>query len=159
MRPARDPSMRWRPGIGTFSALLAAVRRFLTLVCLLGVTAACDGSPTGPTVVLDERFTLAVGDAATVEPSTVRLEFVEVSGDSRCPADAVCIWGGDAVVWLRATAGTAGTTLDLHTGDSARASATFQGLRVELKELQPYPFSSRTIAQGDYRATLTVTRN
>ena len=49
------------------------------------------------------------------------------------------------------------TTLDLHTGDAARASATFQGLRVELKELQPYPFSSRTIAQGDYRATLTVT--
>ena len=60
---------------------------------------------------------------------------------------------------LRATAGTAAATLDLHTGDAARASATFQGLLIELKELQPYPFSSRTIAQGDYRATLTVTRN
>jgi len=135
------------------------VRKFLTLVCLLGVTAACDGSPTDPTVVLDERFTLAVGDTATVEPSTVRLEFVEVTGDSRCPADALCIWLGDAVVRLRATAGPSAITLELHTGDAAHASATFQGLRVELKELQPYPFSSRTIAQGDYRATLTVTRN
>lgn len=135
------------------------MRHFLTLVCLLGVTAACDESPTGPTVVLDQRFTLAVGDTATVEPSTVRLEFVEVSGDSRCPADAICIWAGDAVVRLRATAGTAGTTLDLHTDDSARASSAFQGLRIELKELQPYPISSRTITQGDYRATLTVTRN
>ena len=120
---------------------------------------ACDGLPDGPTVSLDERFTLSVGNVARVGPAQVRLEFVEVSGDSRCPADAICIWGGDAVVSLRATAGTASTTLDLHTGDLARASATIQGLRVELKELQPYPFSSRTIAQGDYRATLTVTRD
>jgi hypothetical protein len=134
------------------------VRHVLTLVCLLGVT-ACDGSPTGPSVGLDERFTLAVGGAATFEPARLRLEFVEVSGDSRCPIDAICIWGGDAIVRVRATAGTAATGLELHTGDAARAFATYQGLRVELKELQPYPFSSRTIAQGDYRATLTVTRD
>jgi hypothetical protein len=158
MRPACDPPLSWRLGIGTVGAFLPAVRRLLTLVCLLGMT-ACDGLPEGPTVSLDERFTLSVGSVARVESAQVRLEFVEVSGDSRCPADAICIWGGDAVVRLRATAGTTGTTLDLHTGDLARASATIQGLRVELKELQPYPFSSRTIAQGDYRATLTVTRN
>ena len=159
MRPACDPPPRWCLGIGTFSALLPSVRHFLMLVCLLGVTASCDGSPTGPTVALNERFTLAVGETATVEPSQVKLEFVEVTGDSRCPADAVCIQGVDAVVRIRATSGTSTTTLELHTGDAARASASFQGLRVELKELQPYPFSSRTIAQDDYRATLTVTRN
>ena len=30
--------------------------------------------------------------------------------------------------------------------------------RIELVELQPYPFISRPIAPGDYRVTLTVTR-
>ena len=119
---------------------------------------ACDGGPSGPTVDLNERFTLSVGDTATVDAPRVRLEFVEVSGDSRCPADALCIQGGDAVVRLRATAGASAETLELHTGDAARAFGQLQGLRVELKELQPYPFSSRTIAQGDYKATLTVTR-
>jgi hypothetical protein len=109
-------------------------------------------------VDVDERFTLAVGDVATVEPSRIRLEFVEVSGDSRCPADAICIQGGDAVVRLQARAGTVERALELHTGDSSRAAEVFQGLRIELRELQPYPFSSRTIAQGDYRATLIVTR-
>ena len=133
------------------------MRRLVWIVCLLGVT-GCDGSPDGPTVALDERFTLSVGATARVDPAQLRLEFVDVSGDSRCPADALCIWGGDAVVQLRATAGTAGTTLELHTGDAAKAFAVFQGLRVELKELQPYPFSSRTIAKGDYKATLTVSR-
>jgi hypothetical protein len=29
-------------------------------------------------------------------------------------------------------------------------------VKVTLVELQPYPFSSRTIAPGDYRATLVV---
>ena len=133
------------------------MHRFLWLACLLGVT-GCDGSPSGPTVDLNERFTVAVGDTATIDDPRVRLQFVEVSGDSRCPADALCIQGGDAVVRLRAMAGTTASTLELHTGDASRASSVFQGLRVELMELQPYPFSSRTIAPGDYKATLTVTQ-
>jgi hypothetical protein len=41
---------------------------------------------------------------------------------------------------------------------AARASATYRGVRVTLVELQPYPFSSRTIAPEEYRATLTATR-
>ena len=119
---------------------------------------ACDESPSGPTVALDEQFTLAVGDTVTIDSPRVRLEFVEVTGDSRCPIDAICIQGGDAVVRLRAMAGTTSSTLELHTGDAARASSVFQGLRVELMELQPYPFSSRPTVPGDYKATLTVTQ-
>jgi hypothetical protein len=30
-------------------------------------------------------------------------------------------------------------------------------VRIELVQLQPYPFSSRTIAQDEYRATFLVT--
>ena len=48
--------------------------------------------------------------------------------------------------------------LELHTGDSSRSFADFQGLRVQLQELQPYPFSSQPIAKDDYKATLTVTQ-
>jgi hypothetical protein len=33
-----------------------------------------------------------------------------------------------------------------------------EGLTIALVELMPYPFSARTIAPTDYRATLTVTR-
>lgn len=128
------------------------------MVCLLLVTLGCDEMPSGPTVALNERFTLAPGESARVDQSQVRLEFVDVSGDSRCPADAICIQGGDAVVRVQATSGSTAGTLELHTGDSGRAASTFQGLRVELLELQPYPFSSRTLAPGDYRATLRVTQ-
>jgi hypothetical protein len=50
------------------------------------------------------------------------------------------------------------STYELHTGDSSRATVMHNQLRIGLVELQPYPFSSRTIAPGEYRATLTVTR-
>ncbi len=88
----------------------------------------------------------------------LQVQFVRVTGDSRCPADAVCIQGGDALVQVLASDGQSPTLLGLHTGDASQASAVYQGARITLVELQPYPFSSRTIAADEYRATLTVTR-
>lgn len=126
------------------------------LLCLLAATACDDTSPTGPSVTLDQRFTLAPGETASVGDSAMRLRFERVSGDSRCPADAVCIQGGDAIVHVEASGVGDATSLELHTGDSSRASAAYGGVKVALVELQPYPFSSRTIAPGEYRATLVV---
>ena len=120
--------------------------------------AACDDAqPTGPTVRLNEEFTLAPGELAAVRDTSLRVQFVRVSGDSRCPADALCIQGGDAVVHVRAV-DTASADYELHTGDQARAAANHSGFRIELAQLQPYPFSSRTIAPSEYRATLSVRR-
>jgi hypothetical protein len=132
------------------------VRIGTLLLCLLAATACDEASPTGPTVTLDQRFTLAPGETASIDESAMRLRFERVSGDSRCPADAVCIQGGDAIVHVQASGVGDSRTLELHTGDSSRASATYGGVTVALQELQPYPFSSRTIAPGDYRATLLV---
>ena len=88
----------------------------------------------------------------------ISVQFVGVTGDSRCPADAFCIQGGDAVVHVRVLDTGAPNAYELHTGDSNRASVAHGGLRIELLELQPYPFSSRTINPGDYRATIVVSR-
>jgi hypothetical protein len=107
---------------------------------------------------LNQQFTLAPGEVARVDGADLRFEFVRVSGDSRCPADAICIQGGDAIVQIRATGGTSPMLLGLHTGDSSQAGAAYESARITLVELQPYPFSSRTIAPDEYRATLTVTR-
>ena len=134
------------------------MRAALLVLCLLGATACDENSPTGPTVPLDERFTLAPGDVGVVEGADVRLRFVRVSGDSRCPADAVCILGGDALVHVLVIDANGADEYELHTGDSDRAAVSHGGLRVTLIELQPYPFSSRTIAPAEYRATLIVTR-
>ncbi len=130
---------------------------FCLAFCLLGVTACDEKSPVGPTIPLSQRFALAPGESATIEGLSLTLQFLRVSGDSRCPADAICIQGGDAVVHVRAS-GSVTADYELHTGGPPRFVTTPTGFRIELAELQPYPFSSRTIWPGDYRATLVVTR-
>jgi len=151
MTPDRSP-LAW--------SLLAdsIMRPFVVVLCLLAVTACDEQNPVGPTVGVNERFTLAPGEVATVRDVDVNVQFVDVTGDSRCPADALCIQGGDALVHIRVLDRGATSAYELHTGDSSRATVTHNQLRIALVELQPYPFSSRTIAPGEYRATLTVSR-
>ena len=134
------------------------MRLLLSAVCLLLVTGCDEKSPAGPTVPFNQQVTLAPGEAASVDSTDVRLQFVEVTGDSRCPADVVCIQGGDALVHVRASGGSSSNMYELHTGNSALASATHDGVRFTLVQLQPYPFSSRAISPGDYRLTLDITR-
>ena len=136
------------------------MRAAVVLICLLCVTGCDENSPVGPTVPLNERFTLSPGEVAAIEDADLRLQFVRVTGDSRCPGDAICIQGGDATVQVLATGDDGDSSLlGLHTGDSSQASAVYQGVRITLVELQPYPFSSLPpIQPDDYRATLTATR-
>lgn len=134
------------------------MRVAVLVACLLSVTTCDENSPVGPTVQLNERFTLAPGQTAFVDGAGLRVQFVRVAGDSRCPADAVCIQGGDAIVRVRVVDDASASAFhELHTGDSSRASVIAAGVRITLIDLQPFPFSSRTTAPGDYRATLMVT--
>lgn len=118
---------------------------------------ACDPSPTGPTVPLDREFVLQPGGAAAIEDSSVRVRFDGVLGDSRCPADVMCVWGGDAVVRIEVFQERGGMQeYDLHTGDMKPVQ--HGDLTIALVQLQPYPFSTGPIRPEDYRATLRVTR-
>jgi hypothetical protein len=129
--------------------------RLVFAVLLLTLAIAC--SPSGPTARLDQNFILAPGESAKVTGADVRVRFVGVQGDSRCPADAICIQGGDAIVRVEVLASTGGaSTYDLHT---AKIEPVRHGeVSIALVELTPYPFASRPTQPGDYRATLRVTR-
>jgi len=50
------------------------------------------------------------------------------------------------------------TLIVLHTDDPNRKRVTIRDVRVELQEFQPYPWSSRRIDPGEYRATLRGAR-
>jgi hypothetical protein len=130
------------------------MRRLLLVFCLLSAAGCLGNGPTAPTP-FDGRIVLAPGERAGLA-ADLSVRFVGVLGDSRCPADALCIQGGDAIVRVEITTGTASAERDLHTGDMQ--PVVFERTRVELLQLDPYPFSSRPIQPGDYRATLRVTR-
>ena len=128
------------------------MRHFLLAICLLPAT-GCN-SPSGPTPI-DREVVLAPGQTAEFDGG-LSVRFVAVIGDSRCPIDAICITGGDAIVRLHIAAGTGRSDRDLHTGNME--PVMFDDVEVRLVELTPYPFSGRTTPQADYRATLRVVR-
>ncbi len=147
------------PGRGA-RKIATAMRTCLStaFVALLALTGGCGNDQTGPTSPLNTQFTLAPQQSMSVDGTPLTVAFLNVTGDSRCPGDAICIQGGDAIVHVRATAATT-SEYELHTGDAARSAVTHAGYRIALTKVEPYPFSSLPAIQpGDYRATLVVTR-
>ena len=135
-----------------------AILRAAAALFYVLLAAACDEAvPTAPSVPLNHEFTLAPGDSTAILGTSVRLQFVRVSGDSRCPADALCIQGGDALVHITAS-GKTSAEYDLHTADPTKAVVQHDGVRIALVSLQPYPFGGRPIEPEEYRATFTGSR-
>ena len=131
------------------------MRTFGVVVCLLAMTACSEKSPVSPAPISREVL-LAPGQSAVVGEAALTLRFEGVSGDSRCPANAICITGGDALVQIEvipASGSRQGYTL--HTGDMRPVA--HGDLTIALVELSPYPFGT-PIEAGDYRARLRITR-
>ena len=118
--------------------------------------AGCGDPPTGPSAALGQEFTLAPGERVRITGTAISLQFERVDGDSRCPADAVCVLGGDAVVRIGVEEGGRTRAYNLHTG--TLAPVQHDELTILLVALAPYPFSARPIAPADYRASLRVSR-
>ena len=95
--------------------------------------------------------TLKIGDAVLVD-GILRVKFVAVPADSRCPATAECFVAGDALVALEAHAGLAPCPDTLHTFQTQLALCG--GYLIELLELAPYPQSFQPIPPGDYAAKI-----
>jgi len=136
------------------SSRVRLVRSLIVFAALAAAT-ACAESTTAPTP-LDHLVTLAPGQTAFVDGAGVQVRFDGVRGDARCPADAFCVAGGDAVVMVAVVDEGRVSTYELHTGPLT--PATHGDLTLSIERLDPYPFSSRAIEPEDYRLTLRVTR-
>ena len=135
---------------------MMVMKALSAVLCLLTMTACSGSSPAAPSP-FSRDLVMTPGQTVSVPEGGIAMRFEGVSGDSRCPADAICIQGGDAVVKVTVVP-TRGDTqaYALHTGDMR--PVTHQDLTIALVELTPYPFSSRPIAPEDYRATVKVSR-
>lgn len=132
------------------------MRLAAVVLSLLAAPACLFQSPSAPSVDVDAELLIPAGQTATVPGTAVRVSFVRVMGDSRCPADVMCIQGGDAVARISVTApGVSPREYDLHTGNMKPVQ--HEELTIALVQLQPYPFSSSPIQPGDYRLTVRVT--
>jgi hypothetical protein len=137
---------------------LRPVLRLVLFASLLSLPACASNAPAAPDGPLDVSLVLAPGETKGVVNTNLAVRFDRVLNDSRCPGDAICITGGDAIVQIRAiVANGPDASYDLHTGNLE--PARHSNVTIALAELSPYPFSSLgPIKPGDYRATLRITR-
>jgi len=105
------------------------------------------GSSTGPELddplqtVLSapQELTLGYGEEKSVGGSVLRVAFVRVVEDSRCPVDVVCVWAGNALVELGIRMGMGPTfPLQINTTLEPRF-ADWNDVRVTIVELLPQP--------------------
>jgi hypothetical protein len=137
--------------------------RVLTAFAGALIAAACSRSPNAPDGAFHTELTLRPGQVTAVASTPLRVTFDRVASDSRCPANALCITSGDALVVLRVDVdGRGGAEINLRTvgGTTGENLAVdVAGYTLSIGGLQPYPMSTDPIPQGDYRVTLVVSRD
>ncbi len=151
-----EARLRRRRGIAVLKHHLSLA---LTLAIIL-VLSGCARSSGDVRATLGREVTLSAGQSASIASDDLRIRFVGVSEDSRCPKDVVCI-----------QAGRVGCTIDLTRGGVSRSIAlsqpgltdeysteTYEGYKLAFG-VTPYPEAGKGIAADAYELHLTVSKS
>ena len=104
-----------------------------------------------------QQVSVRINNQKSVMSDRLRIRFVTVE-DSRCPADANCVWAGHAKVTIKVTDRRGQSrTFDLNT-NLQQKSARFEGYEITLGAVSPTPRSNVRINRNGYTASFTVTR-
>jgi hypothetical protein len=107
-----------------------------------------------------KNFVLRVGQEVLTRDGNLKIKFLSVPEDSRCPKGVNCIWAGNARIVLQVGKPTGKPVkLELDTNPRAATDAAAGGYglyQIKLVEVAPYPLNDQTIAPRSYAATLVV---
>jgi hypothetical protein len=88
----------------------------------------------------------------------IRIKFIDMLEDSRCPTDTQCIWAGNAKIKIGlSNSGRSAKQVELNTGLKPQ-SIVFGGYEIKLIKLTPAPASNIRIRKDGYVATFSVTK-
>ncbi|MBX3299662.1 MAG: hypothetical protein KF736_09390 [Acidobacteria bacterium] len=125
--------------------------RFFTLFMLF---AFISGSVLAST---PEKIVVGVGKLKTAKRSKLKVRFIEVTEDSRCPEGVNCIWSGNAKVKVEITGGKISKIFEFNT-DAGPKGDIFQGWSVTIDRLVPHPKADTETDKKAYFATFVIER-
>jgi len=129
-------------------------------VLLIGLAAGSCHKPVAGT--LGQPVQVPIHRALTFDGRDLELYFLRVVSDSRCPKNVNCITAGEAVVILEGRVGKgAPETLEVRLSGGEGASDTgtwtqYDGYRIRLLELEPYPVAGSARDTTAYAGTFLV---
>jgi hypothetical protein len=132
-------------------AILVAVALLFTVPLVHAQGAAAEiGTP----------FKLKFSQQPSIDSERIGITFANVTEDSRCPSDVVCIRAGQATITVSVEAnGTDAGQYSLTVGSNeSKMAATFGQYSIKLVSLDPYPVSTTKTDKSDYVATVVVSK-
>ena len=131
---------------------------FWILLIIIALLSGCAGPSGEIKANLGEKFSLAIGQAASIIGENLRIRFKEVITDSRCPQGVTCIWAGEASCLIEITySETTYNKILTQPGLSEPPQTDFQQYKITF-DLLPYPQKGERIENEDYRLQLEISR-
>jgi hypothetical protein len=110
---------------------------------------------------LDKEFSLHTGQIAYISSDNLSINFIEVTGDSRCPTGVTCIWAGQVScnmeIKLTREHTQKSQVVLYQSGASDSSKQLFENYLFSYS-VDPYPVAGKKIAQSDYILHLTVSK-
>jgi hypothetical protein len=103
------------------------------------------------------RVSIANGGEKTISGSGIKIKFLDVLDDSRCPTGQTCIWAGNAKIKISVYSGRRASTFELNSNLSPQV-ATIGGYEIKLSALEPRPGKHGKPDSKRYIAVFTVRR-
>jgi hypothetical protein len=125
---------------------------FFGIAVLLCTLAGCQN-----TVNTGEEVTLRVGQSVQIEGKDLKITFVGISNDSRCPTGATCVWAGEVScdVEIRHGGKISFVKFVYPGAADGYSQLTYKGYTYSFK-VEPYPEADKAIPPGKYRLFLIV---
>ena len=104
----------------------------------------------------NQEFTLRPGKKVALRGTKLKIRFVSVLEDSRCPKGVQCVWQGNAKASLELSGiNRKPLIMRLNTGIDPKEQQ-YSGYTVRLVKLTPEPKNGEKINAREYEATLVV---
>jgi len=155
----------------TFEGKFVIKKLFLvSLVLLIVVSVGCNESDKSPILddnddsslpALGSQFDLKVDQATKLKSEDISVKLLNVTNDSRCPSDVVCVWAGQVSVTLNITENgknLGDVTLTLGVSNPDLAVKNIGDYSVKVIAVNPYPISTHKIEPSEYIVTLVVSK-
>ena len=108
------------------------------------------------------QFQLKVNQSFLLESGGIKIKFLNVTSDSRCPSGVTCIWQGEVVVLvniLKNNQDGGNFNLTSNTGQKDTTVQIAKGYFLHVVNVEPYPLSGKKISVSDYLATFLITQS
>ena len=109
------------------------------------------------------QFQLKVNQTiSSLESNSIKVKFLNVTADSRCPSDVTCIWQGEVKIVvniIKNNQALSDFSLTSRAGDKDLATQVFDGYSIQVVKVEPYPTSGKKISLSDYVATFVISKS